>query len=98
MSSEFERVGNFAVHLAKIARRGRLPHPVVPPALRPLVQGMGERAAAITDASGAVIARRDLPAAQQLLDDDDADDALRGSSSMRPSAVRHRCQRPRSST
>ncbi len=75
MSGDLERVGDYAVHLAKIARR-RLPDPVVPSRLRPLVQEMGERAAAVTDAAGDVVARMDLIAAQQLLDDDDAVDAL----------------------
>lgn len=71
MSSDLERVGDYAVHLARIARRSALP-----PSLRGAVAEMGERAAAITAKAGDVVASRDLAAARDLLDDDDAVDRL----------------------
>lgn len=70
-----ERAGDYAVHIAKVARR-RHPAAVLPEQLRATVQEMGERAAPMTSKAGEVIGRRDLALAQQLLDDDEAFDAL----------------------
>lgn len=75
MMTDLERAGDYAVHLAKIARR-RHPEHVVPEDLRAVVREMGERAASITDKAGDVIRDRDLVVAAQLLNDDDAVDAL----------------------
>ena len=75
MSSELERAGDYAVHIAKVARR-RYPGTVLPDDVRDTVREMGERAGSITEKAGEVIRRRDLALAQQLLDDDDAVDAL----------------------
>jgi phosphate transport system protein len=75
MMTDLERAGDYAVHLAKIARR-RHPSPVLPEDLRDVVAEMGERAASITSKAGEVIRGRDLAQAAQLLDDDDAVDAL----------------------
>lgn len=75
MMTDLERAGDYAVHLAKIARR-RHPSPVLPEDLRGVVAEMGERAATITSKAGEVIRGRDLAVAAQLLDDDDEVDAL----------------------
>lgn len=75
MATDLERAGDYAVHIAKIARR-RYPVPVLPDQVRVTVQEMGDRAASVTAKAGDVIRERDLDLAQQLLADDDAVDAL----------------------
>jgi phosphate transport system protein len=75
MASDLERAGDYAVHIAKVARR-RFPEAVLSDAVRDTVCEMGTRAASITEKAGEVIRQRDLVLAQQLLDDDDAVDAL----------------------
>ena len=75
MGSDLERAGDYAVHIAKIARR-RHPGTALPDHVRATVAEMGRRAAGITEKAGDVIQGKDLVLAQQLLDDDDAVDAL----------------------
>lgn len=74
---DLERAGDYAVHLAKIARR-RHPASAVPPELRDIFLQMGRTAEEIVRKSGDVIASRDLTLAAELETDDDAmDDLLR---------------------
>jgi phosphate transport system protein len=75
MSSDLERVGDYAVHIAKVARR-RYPEPVVPVELRATILEMGQAATRIAIKAGTVIATRDLTLAAQLLADDDTIDEL----------------------
>lgn len=75
MSSDLERVGDYAVHIAKVARR-RLPNSVVPVELRATILEMGQAATRIAVKAGTVIATRDLTLAAQLLADDDTIDEL----------------------
>ena len=75
IAADLERAGDYAVHLAKVARR-RHPLPALPVELRATVREMGERTAVITATAGDVVRGRDLRLARQLLDDDDAVDAL----------------------
>jgi phosphate transport system protein len=75
IATDLERAGDYAVHIAKVARR-RYPVAVVPEQVRGTVREMGQRAAGITAKAGDVIGQRDLGLAQQLLDDDAAVDAL----------------------
>jgi len=75
MSADLERVGDYAVHVAKVAKR-RHPASVVPVALRSTVLEMGQAAARIVVKAGTVIATRDLTLAAQLLADDDTIDDL----------------------
>jgi phosphate transport system protein len=75
MSSDLERVGDYAVHIAKVARR-RHPSSVVPVELRSTMLEMGQAAARIAIKAGTVIATRDLTLAAQLLADDDTIDDL----------------------
>jgi phosphate transport system protein len=75
MSSDLERVGDYAVHVAKVAKR-RHPASVVPVALRSTMLEMGQAAARIVVKAGTVIATRDLTLAAQLLADDDTIDDL----------------------
>jgi phosphate transport system protein len=75
IATDLERAGDYAVHIAKVARR-RLPAAVLPEQVRETVLEMGERTALITLKAGDVVGGRDLDLAQQLLHDDDAVDAL----------------------
>jgi phosphate transport system protein len=75
MSNDLERVGDYAVHIAKVARR-RHPASVVPVELRSTMLEMGQAAARIAVKAGTVIATRDLTLAAQLLADDDTIDDL----------------------
>ena len=75
MSSDLERVGDYAVHIAKVARR-RHPASVVPVELRTTILEMGQAATRIAIKAGTVIATRDLILAAQLLADDDTIDDL----------------------
>jgi phosphate transport system protein len=78
MSSDLERVGDYAVHIAKVARR-RHPASVVPVELRAIILEMGQAATRIAIKAGTVIATRDLTLAAQLLADDDTIDELHAS-------------------
>ena len=75
MSSDLERVGDYAVHIAKVARR-RHPSSVIPVELRAIILEMGQAATRIAIKAGSVIATRDLTLAAQLLADDDTIDSL----------------------
>lgn len=75
MVADLERCGDYAVHLAKIARR-RHPASAVPPEVRSTVLEMGQTAQRIAVKAGSVIASRDLALAQELVRDDDAMDEL----------------------
>ena len=75
MVADLERMGDNAVHVAKIARR-RYPASAVPPALRSTVLQMGNTAQEIVAKAGSVIAGRDIEMAAQLEKDDDVMDEL----------------------
>jgi phosphate transport system protein len=77
MVVDLERTGDYAVHLAKIARR-RHPASAVPPELRSTILEMGQTAQGIVVKAGSVIASRDLSLAAELIRDDDAMDRLHG--------------------
>jgi phosphate transport system protein len=75
MVADLERMGDNAVHVAKIARR-RYPSSAVPPALRSTVLEMGHAAEEIVAKAGSVVAGRDLKLAAELEKDDDVMDEL----------------------
>ena len=75
MVADLERMGDNAVHVAKIARR-RYPSSAVPPSLRTYVLKMGHAAEEIVAKAGSVIASRDVELAAQLEKDDDVMDEL----------------------
>ncbi len=75
MVADLERMGDNAVHVAKIARR-RYPGSAVPPTLRSTVLKMGHAAEEIVAKAGSVIASRDIDMAAQLEKDDDVMDEL----------------------
>ena len=75
MVADLERMGDLALHVAKIARR-RYPHSAVPPELRSTILEMGHAAEEIVAKAGSVIAGRDVALAAELERDDDVMDAL----------------------
>lgn len=75
MSSDIERMGDLARHVAKVARL-RYPNSAVPPELRSIILEMGQVAERIVTKAGSVIAARDVEAAKQIERDDDAMDDL----------------------
>ena len=75
MVAELERMGDLALHVAKIARR-RYPASAVPPELRATILKMGHTAEEIVAKAGSVIASRDIEMAAQLERDDDVMDNL----------------------
>jgi phosphate transport system protein len=75
MVADLERMGDNAVHVAKIARR-RYPGSAVPDALRSTVLQMGHAAEEIVAKAASVIAGRDIELAAELERDDDVMDEL----------------------
>lgn len=75
MVADIERMGDLAVHIAKLARR-RYPAPAVPPELHATVLEMGQVAQRICAKCSSVIAGRDLAMAAELERDDDIMDDL----------------------
>ena len=75
MSSDLERMGDLARHVAKVARL-RYPNSAVPATLRAHILEMGQVAERIVAKSGSVIAARDIDMAVALEQDDDAMDEL----------------------
>ncbi|GIJ76281.1 phosphate transport system protein [Micromonospora phaseoli] len=75
IASALERMGDLAVHIAKIALM-RHPVGVVPEPALPVITGMADAAARIADKTAIVLATRDRLDAMQLgLDDDEVDAA-----------------------
>lgn len=75
MVADLERMGDLALHVAKVARR-RYPSTAIPPELRSTVLEMGAAAQDIVVKAGSVIASRDLDMAAELERDDDVMDGL----------------------
>ena len=75
MVADLERMGDLALHVAKVARR-RYPATAVPVEVQATVLEMGQVAQRIVSKAGQVIATRDLAQAHELERDDDAMDAL----------------------
>lgn len=75
MSTDLERMGDLARHIAKIARL-RHPHCAVPEQLRETIAGMGRLGADLARKVGQIIEDRDVDAARALDGEDDAVDQL----------------------
>ena len=75
MVSEFERMGDLAVHVAKVARM-RFPDPAVPQEVRPLFLEAGHIAENLVSKTATVIAKLDVEAAAQLEAEDDLMDQV----------------------
>jgi phosphate transport system protein len=75
MSSDIERMGDLAHHVAKLARM-RYPACAIPPELVFIIQEMGEVAQRIMTKATGIISSRDTLAAVELEKDDDEMDKL----------------------
>jgi len=75
MVASLERMGDLAVHIAKIARL-RYPDNAVPAEVHDVIRQMGVIAQNIVTKAGAVLAGHDIELAAELVRDDDAMDAL----------------------
>jgi len=75
MSADLERMGDLARHVSKLARL-RYPNSAVPSELSSYIVEMGHIAQSLVAKTGAIIARHDLKAAEELEADDDAMDRL----------------------
>ena len=75
MSSDLERMGDLARHVAKVARL-RYPNSAIPPVMRSTVLEMGQVAERIVAKAGSVIAGKDIESALALEQDDDEMDRL----------------------
>jgi len=73
--ADLERAGDYATHVAEVARR-RHPSSAVPPALVATVLEMGQLVQRIVAKAGSVIAARDLALALEIEREDDVIDAL----------------------
>lgn len=74
-TSDAERMGDLAVHVAKVARM-RYPDPAVPDTLRDTFASMGHAAHAMAAKASEVLRTRDLVAAAELSQDDNTMDQL----------------------
>jgi len=76
MTSEIERMGDLAVHVAKIARL-RVPEVAVPAEVQPTVRRMAEVAEDMVTRVASIIENRDVEAAEALRAVDEEMDSLR---------------------
>ncbi|HEY2273604.1 MAG TPA: phosphate signaling complex protein PhoU [Jatrophihabitantaceae bacterium] len=76
LSADLERMGDLALHVAKIAR-WRYPDHAVPPEAEDVISQMGEVAASLVTKVADVVDGRDLELAQAIEQEDDSMDALR---------------------
>ncbi|MFD0883293.1 phosphate signaling complex protein PhoU [Streptosporangium algeriense] len=75
MGTDLERMGDLAEHVAKVARL-RHPETAIPAEVRATIVEMGQIAERLVTKAGSCIASRDVDAALELEDDDDAMDKL----------------------
>ncbi|NUW45798.1 phosphate signaling complex protein PhoU [Nonomuraea rhodomycinica] len=75
MGTDLERMGDLAVHVAKVARL-RHPESAIPAEARSTIVEMGQIAERLVTKAGSCIASRDVDAALELDQDDDAMDRL----------------------
>lgn len=75
MVADLERMGDLALHVAKVARR-RYPASAIPAEVRDTILEMGQTAQRIVTKAGSVVAGRDLAKAVELERDDDVMDDL----------------------
>lgn len=74
-TADLERMGELAVHVAKVARM-RYPDHAVPEELRPTFAQMGKTAEEMVDKAGTVLRTHDLASADELETDDNQMDQL----------------------
>jgi phosphate transport system protein len=73
--ADLERMGDLAVHIAKVARM-RFPEHAVPQEVRPILLEAGHVAENLVAKTGTIIAKRDIQAAVELEAEDDVMDQL----------------------
>jgi phosphate transport system protein len=73
--SDLERMGDLALHIAKVARM-RYPSSAVPQDVRGTIREMGDVALSIVEKTKQVLEGQDIALAEQLESEDDAMDAL----------------------
>jgi len=78
MVADLERMGDLAVHVAKITRL-RYPDHALPPVIEPTFRSMAEAAERMVDAAAEVLANQDVEAARALESEDEEMDRLRRS-------------------
>jgi phosphate transport system protein len=78
MVTDLERMGDLAVHVAKVARL-RYPTPAVPAVLVPTIQAMARTADEMIASAAEIVATHDVRAAAELESADDTMDDLRRS-------------------
>jgi phosphate transport system protein len=78
MVADLERMGDLAVHIAKVARM-RMPDQAVPRTMRSTMTQMADVAVRMVDATSRIVADRDVDAARALDEEDDEMDKLRRS-------------------
>jgi phosphate transport system protein len=78
MVGELERMGDLAVHVAKVARL-RFPDKAVPAEIEDTIRAMAQAAEQMVDAAADVIESRDVDAARELDSKDEEMDRLRRS-------------------
>ncbi|RYI99671.1 MAG: phosphate signaling complex protein PhoU [Actinomycetales bacterium] len=76
MLTDLQRMGDLAVHVAKVARL-RMPDVAVPPNLQPTIMAMASVADQMVHAASRIVANRDVDAASKLESTDDEMDRLR---------------------
>jgi phosphate transport system protein len=76
LTADLERMGDLALHIAKIARL-RYPDLAVPTEARDVISQMGEVALSLVDKVAEVVEGRDLELAHEIEAEDDSMDALR---------------------
>ena len=76
MLTDLQRMGDLAVHVAKVARL-RMPDVAVPANLQPTIMAMASVADQMVHAASRIVANRDVDAAARLEDTDDEMDRLR---------------------
>ncbi|WP_113705420.1 phosphate signaling complex protein PhoU [Nonomuraea lactucae] len=75
MGTDLERMGDLAVHVAKVARL-RHPDSAIPPEMRSTIVEMGQIAENLVTKAGSCVTTRDVDSALELQQDDDAMDKL----------------------
>jgi phosphate transport system protein len=76
LAADLERMGDLALHVAKIARL-RYPDLAVPPEARDVISQMGQVAVSLVEMVADVVDGRDIALAQAIENEDDSMDALR---------------------
>jgi phosphate transport system protein len=79
MVADLERMGDLAVHIAKVARL-RYPDHAIPDSAQPMVRQMADVAESMVESAVQVVANRDLEAAAALEREDEVMDDLRRTS------------------